>query len=310
MQGEIKNGIPKGGHKEMCKILEDVVTEEHIRIIHTNRAKGISDEDIANFLGKSIDYVRKGASMSSVLDQWVEKGQKEVLYCFVENALALGMEPAMVAQIADSSDPFVQDLITSPPAAQTRKQHVVFFTDRGEGTSMWTISNEVKATAARREVYRLICRMETEDVVRALHEISIDKCYAMTEVLGIDLVDWAVIYAEGNGEAAGEQRAVSLVSLYMKGEKISELAEQYGKTEAEVEKMLDKAGLLEYWSKCKKRDPKRIRAFCDQLAEIWESQCPDWRFGQLIWNVLPHDPFFLEEEQTLKMFKEFFNLDK
>ena len=33
------------------------------------------------------------------------------------------------------------------------------------------------------------------------------------------------------------------------------------------------------------RDPKRIRKFCSQLAEVWEV-FPDWRFGQLMSNML------------------------
>ena len=35
------------------------------------------------------------------------------------------------------------------------------------------------------------------------------------------------------------------------------------------------------------RDKARIRVFCDKLADIWESKCPDWRFGQMMMNVLP-----------------------
>ena len=58
------------------------------------------------------------------------------------------------------------------------------------------------------------------------------------------------------------------------------------------------------------RDPKRIRKFCNQLADIWESQCPDWRFGQLISNVITIGPFFLEEEDMLEIFKKYFKLDK
>jgi len=60
------------------------------------------------------------------------------------------------------------------------------------------------------------------------------------------------------------------------------------------------------------RDPKRIRVFCDQLAEIWETQCPDWRFGQLVENVyrisgIPM-PFFVEDDKMLEHFKRSFNL--
>ena len=34
------------------------------------------------------------------------------------------------------------------------------------------------------------------------------------------------------------------------------------------------------------RDKNRIRKFCNELALIWEQECPDWRFGQLMMNVL------------------------
>jgi hypothetical protein len=34
------------------------------------------------------------------------------------------------------------------------------------------------------------------------------------------------------------------------------------------------------------RDPKRIDEFCKELAEIWKINCPDWRFGQFVINVL------------------------
>ena len=46
------------------------------------------------------------------------------------------------------------------------------------------------------------------------------------------------------------------------------------------------------------RDKKRIKEFCNDLADIWENNCPDWRFGQLMSNVLVtmategRDPFF------------------
>ena len=58
------------------------------------------------------------------------------------------------------------------------------------------------------------------------------------------------------------------------------------------------------------RDPKRIRKFCDQLAEIWESQCPDWRFGQLFMNVLTRDPFYMEDDEMMETIKKYFHLDE
>lgn len=62
------------------------------------------------------------------------------------------------------------------------------------------------------------------------------------------------------------------------------------------------------------RDPKRIKAFCDQLAEIWEQQCPDWRFNQLVENVYRandiYAPFFMEDDAMMTCIKRTFGLDK
>ena len=64
------------------------------------------------------------------------------------------------------------------------------------------------------------------------------------------------------------------------------------------------------------RDKNRIRKFCNELALIWEQECPDWRFGQLMMNVLGDmagngiDPFFPEEEEMLNYFKKYFGGNK
>ena len=43
------------------------------------------------------------------------------------------------------------------------------------------------------------------------------------------------------------------------------------------------------------RYPNRIYKFCNQLANLWVTYCPDWRFCQLIHNVFysqcGNDPF-------------------
>ena len=62
------------------------------------------------------------------------------------------------------------------------------------------------------------------------------------------------------------------------------------------------------------RDKKRIRKFCNELADIWEENCPDWRFGQLVLNVLGEmavnrDPFFPEEDEMMKFFKKYFKIN-
>lgn len=57
------------------------------------------------------------------------------------------------------------------------------------------------------------------------------------------------------------------------------------------------------------RKIERIDVFCNELAKIWKEKCPDWRFGQLMVNVLnslPRDPFFYEEDEMIKEFEKFF----
>lgn len=61
------------------------------------------------------------------------------------------------------------------------------------------------------------------------------------------------------------------------------------------------------------RKKERIKPFMEEMAKIWESNCPDWRFGQLMVNVLNSfeiDPFFIEEEEMLERFKKYFKEKK
>lgn len=60
------------------------------------------------------------------------------------------------------------------------------------------------------------------------------------------------------------------------------------------------------------RDPNRIDKFCANLAKLWH-KVPDWRFGQLMSNVLGayqaethRDIFFPEDEELMKFFKKYF----
>lgn len=60
------------------------------------------------------------------------------------------------------------------------------------------------------------------------------------------------------------------------------------------------------------RDPNRIDAFLKKLGEYWK-HVPDWRFGQLIDNIMsyaendwPEKLFFIEDEQFEYYTKEFF----
>lgn len=63
------------------------------------------------------------------------------------------------------------------------------------------------------------------------------------------------------------------------------------------------------------RDPKRIDEFCRMLAYYWH-RVPDWRFGQLISNVLGEyvaqthrDIFFPEDDELLDFFRQYFSME-
>lgn len=53
------------------------------------------------------------------------------------------------------------------------------------------------------------------------------------------------------------------------------------------------------------RDPERIAPFLNKLGELWRCY-PDWRFGQLVWNLLggASDTFFIEDPITLLWIQE------
>ncbi len=60
------------------------------------------------------------------------------------------------------------------------------------------------------------------------------------------------------------------------------------------------------------RDQHRIDKFCETLASYWH-KVPDWRFGQLISNVLgaytdktKKDIFFTEDDEMFAFFGEYF----
>ena len=61
------------------------------------------------------------------------------------------------------------------------------------------------------------------------------------------------------------------------------------------------------------RNPNRIFEFCDELATLWYDRVPDWRFGQLMCNVLGQmagegrDPFFPEEDEMIEYIRKFFH---
>lgn len=59
------------------------------------------------------------------------------------------------------------------------------------------------------------------------------------------------------------------------------------------------------------RDKKRINLMLNEIAELWENNCPDWRFGQLISNIFDNnDLFFIDDDTFMEVVKNFFNKNK
>lgn len=60
------------------------------------------------------------------------------------------------------------------------------------------------------------------------------------------------------------------------------------------------------------RDPNRINKVLSVLGEKWK-MVPDWRFGQLMINVLgemPVDPFFPEDDKMIEYIEWYFDRSK
>lgn len=62
------------------------------------------------------------------------------------------------------------------------------------------------------------------------------------------------------------------------------------------------------------RDINRLDKFYDELKEIYKKHFPDWRFGQMIVNVLAdwqaktkRDVFFPEEDEMIQIFRDYVN---
>lgn len=62
------------------------------------------------------------------------------------------------------------------------------------------------------------------------------------------------------------------------------------------------------------RDINRLDKFYDELKEIHKKNFPDWRFGQLVVNVLTdwevetgRDFFFPEEDEMIQIFRNYVN---
>lgn len=64
------------------------------------------------------------------------------------------------------------------------------------------------------------------------------------------------------------------------------------------------------------RDPNRIDKFCAELAQFWH-KVPDWRFGQLMTNIMSQyisdygrDAFYVEDEEFFKWIGTLFDEKK
>lgn len=59
------------------------------------------------------------------------------------------------------------------------------------------------------------------------------------------------------------------------------------------------------------RDPHRIYNFLCAIYEIWQSKCPDMRFGQMmeIMREKYGDTFYMEDDEFLEKFKELFETE-
>ena len=52
------------------------------------------------------------------------------------------------------------------------------------------------------------------------------------------------------------------------------------------------------------RDFNRIELFLETIGELWK-KVPDWRFGQLVYNLLGSALFYLEDDEALEQIKSF-----
>lgn len=62
------------------------------------------------------------------------------------------------------------------------------------------------------------------------------------------------------------------------------------------------------------RNPDRLYKFYEELREIHMTYFPDWRFGQMMVNVLAdwqaktkRNIFFIEEDEMIQIFREYTN---
>lgn len=57
------------------------------------------------------------------------------------------------------------------------------------------------------------------------------------------------------------------------------------------------------------RNPERILTVMQSLMRLW-LQYPDWRLGQLVFNIVGRDPFHIEDYDLIKLGYEKFDKDE
>ena len=60
------------------------------------------------------------------------------------------------------------------------------------------------------------------------------------------------------------------------------------------------------------RDPNRLQHLYNEICRIHKENCPDWRFGQLIINILSEngDIFYVEDDKIIKKIESYFKKDE
>lgn len=63
-----------------------------------------------------------------------------------------------------------------------------------------------------------------------------------------------------------------------------------------------------------KRDPGRIYPFVNDLGAMWAIHCSEWRFGQLMENIMKYirsngdDPFYLEDNDFREYIEKYLQI--
>lgn len=61
------------------------------------------------------------------------------------------------------------------------------------------------------------------------------------------------------------------------------------------------------------REFSRIPRFCLELSYMWQKDCPDIRFGQLMYIIFKKlenegiDPFYIEDEEMMEHVRKYFD---